>query len=222
MITLRNITKRYPVRHGYYSVLTGVNATIHPGERFGILGRNGAGKSTLIRIISGQEDADSGIVDRKMKVSWPIAFSGAFQGSLTGHDNLKFIARIHGKDPASIQQDVENFAELGSFFNEPVKTYSTGMRARLAFALSLAIEFDCYLIDEVFSVGDARFQERCQHELFEKRKDRAYILVSHNQAFIKKHCQRVAVLDEGVLYNFDDVDLAFKYYMTNVMHTEQK
>jgi len=222
MIVLQNISKRYPVRGGYHSVLSHIDAKILPGERFGILGRNGAGKSTLIRIISGQESADTGKVDRQMKVSWPIAFAGGFQGSLTGHDNLKFIARIHGVEPASIRQNVEDFAELGSFFNEPLKTYSTGMRARLAFALSLAIEFDCYLIDEVLSVGDARFQERCQYELFEKRKDRAYILVSHNQAFIKKYCQRVAVLDEGILHNFDDVDSAFKYYMNNVMHMEQK
>jgi len=222
VITLQNIVKSYPTRGGYHSVLSGVNATIHPGERFGILGRNGAGKSTLIRIVSGQENPDSGAVNRRMKTSWPLAFSGGFQGSLTGYDNLKFIARIHGIDPASIKEGVENFAELGSFFREPVKTYSSGMRARLAFALSLAIEFDCYLIDEVLSVGDARFQERCQYELFEKRKDRAYILVSHNQAFIKKHCQKVAVLDDGVLHDFDDVDSAFKYYMNNVMHMEQK
>lgn len=217
MINLQNVVKRYPTRSGYHTVLSGVDATIYPGERFGILGRNGSGKSTLIRIISGQEDADSGIVDRKMRVSWPIAFSGAFQGSLTGYDNIKFIARIHGVNPASIKEMIEEFSELGSFLYEPVKIYSSGMRARLAFALSLAIEFDCYLIDEVLAVGDARFQERCQYELFEKRKDRAYILVSHNHDFIKECCQRVAVLDKGVLYHFDAVASAFEYYLKNVM-----
>jgi len=208
------------MRYGRHAVLSGVNTTIYPGERFGILGRNGAGKSTLIRIISGQEDPDSGIVDRQMRVSWPIAFAGAFQGSLTGYDNTKFIARIHGIDPASVKEKVEHFAELGSFFNEPVKNYSSGMRARLAFALSLAIEFDCYLVDEAFSVGDARFQEKCEYELFEKRKDRAYILVSHDYEFIRTHCQRLAVLNEGVLYHFDDIESAFDYYMHNVMHIQ--
>jgi capsular polysaccharide transport system ATP-binding protein len=217
MITLYNIVKSYPIRDGYHTVLSGVNAVIHPGERFGILGRNGAGKSTLIRIISGQEDADSGIVDRKMNVSWPLAFTGGFQGSLTGYDNLKFIARIYGIEPAAIKEKVAGFAELGSFFYEPVKTYSSGMRMRLAFALSLAIEFDCYLIDEVLSVGDARFHERCLYELFEKRKDRAYILVSHNQNFIRQFCQRVAVLENGILYQFDDIESAFRYYLNDVM-----
>jgi capsular polysaccharide transport system ATP-binding protein len=217
MITLQNISKRYPMRNGYHPVLSGVNATIHPGERFGILGRNGAGKSTLIRIISGQEDPDSGIIERDMKVSWPIAFSGAFQGSLTGYDNIKFIARIHGIDPASIKDMVEDFSELGSFLREPVKVYSSGMRARLAFSLSLAIEFDCYLIDEVLSVGDARFQEKCVYELFERRKDRAYILVSHSQSFIKRYCQRVAVLEKGMLYHFDDVSSAFGYYLNDIL-----
>jgi capsular polysaccharide transport system ATP-binding protein len=198
-------------------VLNGITMTVMPGERLGILGRNGSGKSTLVRLISGQEYPDTGTVRRAMSVSWPLAFSGGFQGSLTGLDNLRFIARIYNVDHESIRGFVEDFADLGTYFREPVKTYSSGMQARLAFALSLAIEFDCYLIDEIIAVGDARFHERCTHELFEKRKSRAFVITSHDPEFIRKYCTRAAVLHRGTLASFDSVDDAFGYYMEDVL-----
>jgi len=147
-----------------------------------------------------------------MTVSWPLAFGGAFQGSLSGLDNLKFICRIYNLDYADTRAFVDDFAELGHQLTEPVKTYSSGMRARLAFALSIVIEFDCYLIDEVIMVGDARFHARCQEELFGKRDERAMIVVSHDMGFMRETCNRVAVLDKGKLIPYDNMDEAISTY----------
>ena len=143
MIRLANVNRFYPTQSGPVHVLRDVNLTVHPGERVGILGRNGAGKSTLIRLISGAEFPTNGLVERQMSVSWPLAFGGAFQGSLTGLDNLRFICRIYGVDADDKVAFVEEFSELGLYLKEPVKSYSSGMRARLAFAISMVIEFDC-------------------------------------------------------------------------------
>ena len=214
MIRAVDIVKEYPIHRGMRRVLDHVNFEIHPGQKLGILGRNGAGKSTLIRIIGGVEVATAGRIERTMSVSWPLAFGGAFQGSLSGLDNLKFICRIYGLDYASTRQFVDDFAELGSQLGEPVKTYSSGMRARLAFALSISIEFDCYLIDEVIMVGDARFYTRCQEELFGKRNDRALIVVSHDMSFIRDVCDRGAVIHDSVMHSCDSVDEAISLYQS--------
>lgn len=212
MIRMERINKSYPTRSGPVHVLRDVNLTVRPGERVGILGRNGAGKSTLIRLMSGAELPTSGTVRRGMSVSWPLAFGGAFQGSLTGYDNLRFICRIYGVDPEDKIGFVEDFSELGLYLREPVKTYSSGMRARLAFAISMVIEFDCFLIDEIVSVGDARFHEKCHHELFERRGDRAMIIVSHDPLYIREHCTRASVLSAGHLYHAASLDEAFAFY----------
>ena len=212
MIRMERINKSYPTRSGPVHVLRDVNLTVRPGERVGILGRNGAGKSTLIRLMSGAELPTSGTVRRGMSVSWPLAFGGAFQGSLTGYDNLRFICRIYGVDPENKIGFVEEFSELGLYLREPVKTYSSGMRARLAFAISMVIEFDCFLIDEIVSVGDARFHEKCHHELFERRGDRAMIIVSHDPLYIREHCTRASVLSDGRLYHAASLDEAFAFY----------
>jgi len=147
-----------------------------------------------------------------MSVSWPLAFGGAFQGSLTGMDNVRFVCRVYGADIAAVVPFVADFSELGPFLKEPVKTYSSGMRARLAFAVSMAIEFDCFLIDEVIAVGDARFHEKCRHELFERRRDRAMLIVSHDATNIREHCERALVLHDRTLHAFDDVDAAYNFY----------
>ena len=212
MVEIKNVSKTYPVRGGERVILDQINLTIRASEKIGILGRNGSGKSTLIRLISGAEFPTSGKVDRGMKVSWPLALSGGFQGSLTGHDNLKFICRIYNVSIDDKIPYVQDFSELGRYFWEPVKTYSSGMRARLAFALSMVIEFDCFLIDEVVAVGDDRFRARCEEELFIKRKDRAMIIVSHHATYIKKHCDRVCVLNRGKLHHFESIDAGFQYY----------
>lgn len=212
MIILDNVVKRYHTRQGASTVLDGISLRIGPGEKVGILGRNGAGKSTLIRLISGAERPCSGSVTRSMTVSWPLAFGGAFQGSLTGLDNLRFICRVYGVSIEDKIPYVQDFSELGKYLREPVKTYSAGMRARLAFALSMVIEFDCFLIDEVTAVGDSRFQEKCRHELFEKRRDRAMIIVSHQPEQIRAHCQTILVLDQGRIEKFDNIDQAYDRY----------
>lgn len=212
MIRLSRIIKRYATRSGMHTVLDDIDLTIQSGEKIGILGRNGAGKSTLIRILSGAERPDSGYIHRGMSLSWPLAFGGAFQGSLSGLDNLKFICRVYGIDYRDKIEYVQDFAELGKYFREPVKSYSSGMRSRLAFAISMAVEFDCFLIDEIISVGDARFHAKCRTELFEKRKDRACVLVSHEAHNIREQCDRACVLHLGELREFASVDEAYAFY----------
>ena len=212
MISCLDITHEYKVHSGRRRVLDRVNFDLARGQRLGILGRNGAGKSTLIRIVGGVEIPTAGEVRRSMSVSWPLAFSGAFQGSLTGIDNLRFICRIYDLDFEQTRDFVDDFAELGSQLGEPVKTYSSGMRARLAFALTIAIEFECFLIDEVIMVGDARFTRRCHEELFEKRADRSIILVSHDMNFIRDVCDSAAIIHDRHFSMCDSVEDALDFY----------
>ena len=212
MIRCIDIVKDYHVAKGKRRVLNRVSFEVQRGQKLGILGRNGAGKSTLIKIIGGVELATSGRVEQTMSVSWPLAFGGAFQGSLSGLDNLRFICRIYGLDYPITRRFVDDFAELGSQLAEPVRTYSSGMRARLAFALSIAIEFECYLIDEVIMVGDARFYQRCQDELFAKRGDRALIVVSHDMNFIRDVCDSAAIIHNSVFTMCNSVTDAVEVY----------
>ncbi|MGH7039617.1 MAG: ABC transporter ATP-binding protein, partial [Stellaceae bacterium] len=196
----------------WHRVLSDVSFTVERGAKVAILGRNGAGKSTLIRLVGGLELATRGTIERTMSLSWPLGFTGGFQGSLTGNDNMRFIARIYNKPFDELKAFVEDFAELGKFMAEPVKTYSTGMRARLGFALSLAVDFDCYLIDEVIAVGDQRFQRRSYEELFEKRADRTLILASHEVATVQSYCTSALVLHRGRGKVFSDLELALEIY----------
>jgi capsular polysaccharide transport system ATP-binding protein len=214
MLEVEHLSKTYSTRHGRREVLRDVSFKLRPSENLGILGRNGAGKSTLIRMISGAERPTSGRILRGMRVSWPLAFGGAFQSHLTGLDNLKFVCRVYGVDYRPRISFVEEFADLGIYFREPVLHYSHGMLTRLAFALSMAIEFDCFLIDEAMVVGDARFHERCHVELFHKRKDRAFILVTHDANVIKLYCTNACVLHEGRLLPFPTVDAAYDFYQS--------
>lgn len=212
MIDCRDIYMDYRTGSHTKHVLKGVDFTIKPSDRIGLLGRNGAGKSTLIRLVGGVEVPTRGKVVRKMTCSWPLGFTGGFQGSLTGYDNARFVARIYDKPYEEIREFVEEFTELGSNLKMPVKIYSSGMRARLAFALSLAIEFDCYLIDEVIMVGDKNFQDKCKSEFFEKRNDRALLLASHSVNLVKQYCNRALLLHEGRAHIYEDVDKAVSHY----------
>jgi capsular polysaccharide transport system ATP-binding protein len=216
MLSVEHISKVYETRHGPYQVFDDVSFVLPRGKNLGILGRNGAGKSTMIRLLSGAERPTKGVIHRGMSVSWPLAFGGAFAAHLTGLDNLKFVCRIYGIDYKPLIPFVEDFTELGSFLREPVMHYSHGMTTRLAFALSMAIEFDCFLIDEAMIVGDARFHARCHYELFEKRKDRSFILVSHDADTIKRYCQAAVVLHDGRLHEFPTVDDAYGYYLASL------
>jgi capsular polysaccharide transport system ATP-binding protein len=217
MLSVEHVSKTYETRHGPYKVFDNVSFALRRGRNLGILGRNGAGKSTMIRLISGAERPTTGRIRRGMRISWPLAFAGAFAHNLTGLDNLKFVCRVYGIDYKPLVPFVEDFTELGTFFREPVMHYSHGMMTRLAFALSMAIEFDCFLIDEAMIVGDVRFHERCHYELFQKRKDRAFILVSHDVNAIKTYCENAVVLHEGRLFAFPNVDAAYTFYLQTLV-----
>src|SRR6516162_392173 len=212
MITAVNVTKDYKTEGRFHRVLSGVSCTVAKGEKLALLGRNGSGKSTFIRLLGGVELPTSGTIERTMTVSWPIGFAGGVHPFLTGNDNMRFIARIYNKPFADVKAYVEDFAELGKFLSEPLRIYSSGMRARFVFALSLAIDFDCYLIDEVIAAGDQRFLRRSQEELFEKRADRSMILASHVGEIVKAYCSRALVLHRGRGKVFGDLDLALDIY----------
>ena len=216
MIRVRNLKKVYKTRFGENRVFEDISFDLAMGEKLGILGRNGAGKSTLVRLISGAERPTAGTIETEMSVSWPIAFGGAFQPNLTGLDNIRFISRIYDQDIEANLAFVEDFTELGPYLGEEVRTYSSGMRARLAFAISMIIEFDCFLIDEVGAVGDARFHDRCNYELFRKRADRAMIIISHDASYIRDHCNRFAVLHDGELVQFAGFDEAYQDFRRKI------
>jgi capsular polysaccharide transport system ATP-binding protein len=214
MLRLDNITKRYRTSRGPKTVLDKVSLQIERGQKWGVLGSNGSGKSTLVRVIAGAEAPSSGTVEAAMSVSWPLAFGGGFQGGISGLDNARFVARVYGADIASVVDYVESFAELGAAMKEPVMTYSSGMRARLAFGLSLAIDFDCLLIDEIVAVGDHRFREKCDVELYQKRAHKGWVLVSHDANYVREHCTHAAVLSDGRLRLADTVDEAIHIYQS--------
>lgn len=212
MIKINNISKTYPIRNGSHKVLENINLQINSGDKLGILGTNGSGKSTLIRILSGVEKPDKGEVLTTSKISWPLALSGGFQGSLTGLDNMKFICRVYGVNYKEKEEELLEFTELGKFLREEVKKYSAGMRARLAFGISLLIDFDCYLIDEITSVGDAVFQEKCKLELFQKRRDKTFIIISHEEELLTKECNKFIVLQDANISEFSNAIDAYSFY----------
>jgi capsular polysaccharide transport system ATP-binding protein len=212
LIELDHVTKVYPTRTGSNVVLDAISFSFPPRTNIGILGKNGSGKSTLLRVIAGTELADSGTVRRAGTVSWPIGFSGGFNGSLSGEENCRFVARIYGADVDEVVGFTMDFAELGEYFYMPVKTYSSGMRARLGFGLSMAIEFDAYLVDEVTAVGDANFQEKCRKAFDARSGHSSVIIVSHHLGTVKDYCQHCAVLRDGRLLYFDSVDEAQRVY----------
>lgn len=213
MIKVSGVSKTYKSETGaLHQVLSDVSFTVAPGEKLAIIGRNGAGKSTLVRLIAGIELPTRGTIERGMSISWPVGLNGGLANSMTANDNIRMLCRLYAKPFAETQMMVEDFAQLGKYLSEPVTTYSAGMRARLNFALSLAIDFDCYLVDEIIAVGDKRFQRRCQEELFEKRADRSLILASHIETHIRDYCNRAVIVHRGRAKEFDDLDLAIEIY----------
>jgi capsular polysaccharide transport system ATP-binding protein len=212
MIRLRNVTKAYPTGRGRHTVLRDITADFPAGRNVALMGGNGAGKSTMMRLLSGAELPDSGKVVRRASVSWPLGFAGGLHGSLTGKENLAFIARVYDQDYGDLLDFVEDFAEIGKFMYQPVKTYSSGMKARLSFGVSMGIKFDYYLIDEVIAVGDPSFKRKCKIILGEKLKDSTVILISHSSSIMKEFCQHGIVLENGRLIDFPSIDGAIKYY----------
>jgi capsular polysaccharide transport system ATP-binding protein len=212
MIELHDLCKSYRTNKGVKKVLDNISIIFPPGRSIGILGRNGAGKTTLLRMISGAELPTSGRVIRKASISWVIGFSGGFHGSLTGRENLRFICRIYNADIERVAAFVDDFSELGEYMDMPINTYSAGMKAKLAFGLSMGIEFDYYLIDEVTSVGDSKFKKKSKAEFDRRKENSSLLVVSHNSGTIRSHCDSAAVLNEGNLTFFDDVDEAISHY----------
>lgn len=205
-----DVSKTYP--HAKRSVFRDINFELGRSGRLALLGRNGQGKSTLISMLGGIMPPTSGQILWSMSTSWPIGFAGGFQGSLSGLDNVRFLSRLYHRDYREVLERVDDFAELGKSLKEPVRHFSSGMRARLAFGLSLAIEFDCYLIDELVAVGDARFQRKCQEALFEHRAHRAFLMASHDTNLVAHYCDRAMIIESGRAKIFEDVQEAVEVY----------
>ncbi|WP_440658031.1 ABC transporter ATP-binding protein [Ensifer adhaerens] len=212
MIKLVDVHKYYKTRGSKKVILDNVSYEFRAGLSYGILGINGAGKSTTMRMLGGTELPNSGRISRSARVSWPLGFSAGLHPAMTGRENVQFVARIYGHDPKRAVDFVEDFAEIGAYIDEPYRTYSSGMAQRLAFGLSMSIDFECYLIDEVTAVGDARFQARCHEEFAKRRAHSDIIMVSHSMETIRSYCSRGVVLAHGVLHEFSHVDDAIELY----------
>jgi capsular polysaccharide transport system ATP-binding protein len=206
------LAQDFPTEHGSRRVLDGINFRVGAGERMAILGRNGAGKSTLIKVLAGLLTPSAGYIHRGLYMSWPLALGGGFGGEMTGYDNMRFISRIYNTPFRKMFDFVSDFAEIGASIYEPVRFYSDGMRARLAFGISLAIDFECLLIDEVLMVGDHRFSEKCRRELFERRRHCGMILAVHDIGVVQEYCSQALVLKGGRGRVFEDVKLACDTY----------
>ncbi len=218
MIEVKNLYKRYHGPFGGDWVLKDVNFSIPRGVSVGLVGRNGAGKSTLLRLLGGMDTPDKGQIVQDCKVSWPIGLGGGFQGSMTGRQNVKFVARIHGGEQRieQIINFVQEFAEIGKAFDQPVKTYSSGMRSRLAFGLSLAFDFDVYLSDEATSVGDASFKAKATQAFRDRIGSASLIMVSHSTGILKDLCQSGLWLHEGKAIWYDKLDDAINDYHKSI------
>ncbi|MDN5863018.1 MAG: ABC transporter ATP-binding protein [Nitrosospira sp.] len=218
MIQVRNLHKCYRSHHGNHWVLRGLDFTIPTGVSVGLVGRNGAGKSTLLHLIGGMDFPDRGEVIRDCRVSWPMGLSGGFQPTMTGRQNVKFVARVHGNNRTvdEIIRSVETFAEIGKAFDEPVKTYSSGMRSRLAFGLSLAFDFDVYLSDEATAVGDQAFREKAVRIFKERVGQASLIIAAHSGDIVTELCQAGIWLDRGKALWFDDVHDAIAVYHQSI------
>lgn len=217
MIVVTDVHKRYQTDYGPGPwVLKGVNLTIPRNVNVGLVGGNGAGKSTLLRIMGGVDQPNKGSVQRTCRVSWPMGYGGGLQGSLSGRQNAKFVCRIHGYTSHTDLQDrlqyIQDFAQLGESFDEPVKTYSSGMKSRLKFALSLAIEFDVYISDEVTAAGDAVFTNKAAAAFKGLANKAGLIMVSHSEAALKQFCQSGIWLNQGQTHWFENIDDALLAY----------
>jgi capsular polysaccharide transport system ATP-binding protein len=212
VIAAIDIVKEFETEHGRRRVLDGISFKVGMGERIAILGRNGAGKSTLIQILSGLQRPTAGHIHRGLRMSWPLAFAGGFEGDLTGYDNIRFISRVYNAPFKDVFDYVDDFAELGKLIFEPMRFYSSGMKMRVGFALSLAINFDCILIDEVILVGDRHFQAKCVRELFDKRRHCAMIIATHGMDVVTDYCSSALVMKNGRGRVFTDLHLATRIY----------
>ncbi|MBA5776317.1 ABC transporter ATP-binding protein [Stappia sp. F7233] len=216
MIHLDRVSKSFKHKGHRKYIVENVSFSIPRGRSLGLLGRNGAGKSTLLRMIAGIAYPDSGKVIRQARVSWPLGFAGSLHGALTGEQNVRFIARIYNQPTEALVAYVEEFAELGRAFRMPVSTYSSGMRARLAFGVSMSVKFDYYLIDEITAVGDTNFKNKCKDVFHNKLADSDIIMVSHSVKTIREYCQAGVVLENGKLTYFENIEEAIAVHENNM------
>ncbi|HEJ1054797.1 TPA: ABC transporter ATP-binding protein [Pseudomonas putida] len=215
MFELRNVTKSYLTPNGRRYIFRNLSFAIPPGKNIALIGRNGAGKSTLMRLLGGADVPDSGTVVTDRSISWPVGLTGGFQGSMTGRDNIKFVCRVYGATGEAMREKVryvQDFAEIGDWIDEPIKTYSSGMRSRLAFGLSMAFDFDYYLIDEVMSVGDSQFKSKCSEVFKNRLKNSNIVLVTHSMSEVKNLCDIVLLVRDGNIHVYDDVAEGIKAY----------
>lgn len=212
LVEFSGVSKAFRGPKGRKIILEPCDFVFPRGRSVGVLGVNGAGKSTLLRMIAGTERPDTGRIHRRVRMSWPLGFSGGFHGSLSGAENLRFVCRIYGGNMRRVTEFVEDFSELGQYLYMPIRTYSTGMKSRLAFALSMAIDFECYLVDEITGVGDQRFQEKCRNAFRERKSRSDLVMVSHSMSTIRQHCDLAAILSQGRLTFVEDMDVAAKVY----------
>lgn len=219
MIRLEHVSKRYRAGSVWKVLMQDVTLTLPRGRSVGLLGRNGAGKSTLLRMIGGSVLPDKGRIIRGARISWPLGFGGGFHGALSGAQNVRFIARIYGVDTDDLVEQVAAFSELGAFMNMPVSTYSSGMRARLAFGASMAIDFDVYLVDEITSVGDSAFKKKTAAAFRQKSVSADVIMVSHSTGMIREYCDCGVVLEGGQMTYFDDIEDALAEHNRNMRKT---
>jgi capsular polysaccharide transport system ATP-binding protein len=211
VIEFQDVSKAYSSSKATKVILKNFSGEFPRGRNIGLLGVNGAGKSTLLRLIAGTEHPDRGRIRRRAFISFPVGFA-AFKGNLSGRENCRFVARIYGVDTRSVERFVEEFSEIGRYFDMPIATYSSGMRSRISFGLSMAIDFDCYLVDEALSVGDGIFRARADALFEAKAKQANLIIVSHNPGTVRKYCDMGAVLSNGELLMFDQLDDAIRHY----------
>ncbi|CAM4334332.1 hypothetical protein BOTU111921_24110 [Bordetella tumbae] len=217
MFTLDNITKSYRTTSGRKYIFRNLSMVIPPDRNIALIGRNGAGKSTLMRLLSGVDTPDSGVIRTDKSISWPVGQSGGFQGSMSARDNVKFVCRVYGyvgEEMRSKIRYVQDFADIGSWFDEPIRTYSSGMKSRIAFGLSMAFEFDYYLIDEVMAAGDNTFRKKCQEVFNEKLGKSKIFLTTHNMKEVERLCDMVLLVDNGQLKVYDDVAEGINVYLT--------
>jgi capsular polysaccharide transport system ATP-binding protein len=212
MIKLDRVFKFYKTAGITKIVLDHVSLLFETGYSYGLMGVNGAGKSTTMRLIAGTELPNSGRVRRTTRVSWPLGFATGFHPHMTGRENVKFVARVYGADLRKVLNFVDDFAEIGDYIDVPIRTYSSGMMARLSFGLSMAIEFECYLVDEITAVGDARFGARCKEAFDARRKNADVIMVSHSMQTVKDYCDKGGVIVDGQIVMFPNVDGAIAAY----------
>lgn len=216
MIRLQNLTKTYVLEGRRKTVADNITAVFPTGVSVGLLGRNGAGKSSLLRMISGAMLPTSGEILTDGTISWPVGFSGSFKGMMTGEQNCRFIARVYGIDTDDMVEFVKDFAELGQHFYLPIRTYSSGMKSRLAFGVSMAVPFDTYLVDEVSAVGDASFKSKSVRVFNDRMTNAGAIVVAHSMNMLRRTCQAGAVLENGYLSYFHDIEDAIEMHMDNM------